>query len=124
MAIPGCTTKYLILPQWDSRGDRGYLPPTPPRGKVGISLEKMVPNLSRTVCIEKLTESVSITGLSLSGMVGVSWHIFDRVSWHIYIKLTNIFWNKLSLFQVVGENTIQPNWDSSFPPTPPPETWL
>ena len=42
-----------------------------PQGKVGISLGKMVPNLSRTVCIEKLTESVSITGFSLSGMVGV-----------------------------------------------------
>ena len=39
-----------------------------------------MPNLSRTVCIEKLTESVSITGFSLSGMVGVSWHIFDGVS--------------------------------------------
>ena len=36
----------------------------------------MVPNLSRILCIEKLTESVSITGFSLSGMVGVSWHTF------------------------------------------------
>ena len=36
-----------------------------------------MPNLSRTVCIEKLTESVSITGFSVSGMVGVSWHIFE-----------------------------------------------
>ena len=32
--------------------------------------------------------------ISLWGMVGVSWHIFDGVSWHIYIQPTNIFWNK------------------------------
>ena len=50
-----------------------------------------MPNLSRTVCIEKLTESVSITGFSLPGMVGVRWHIFDGVSWLIYIQPTNIF---------------------------------
>ena len=49
MAIPGCTTKYLILPHWESRGDRGYLV----SGKVDISLGEMVPNLSRTVWIEK-----------------------------------------------------------------------
>ena len=50
-----------------------------------------MPSLSRTVCIEKLTESVSITDFSLSGIVGVSWHIFDGVSWHIYIQPINIF---------------------------------
>ena len=77
-----------------------------PPGKVGISLGKMVPNLSRTVCFEKLTESLSITGFSQSGTVGVSWHIFDGVSWHIFIQPTNIFCNKLSLFQVVGKTTI------------------
>ena len=110
MAIPGCTTKYLIL----------SLPPPPPSppphthteivreteiiwppGKVGISLRKMEPNLSRTVYTEKLTERVSITG-----MFGVNWPIFDGVSWHIYIQPTNIFWNKSSLFQVVGKATI------------------
>ena len=51
----------------------------------------MFPNSRRTVSIEKLTESVSITGFSLSGIVAVSWHIFDGVSWHIYIQTTNIF---------------------------------
>ena len=47
-----------------------------------------MPNLSRTVCIEKLTDPVSLKGFSLSGMVGVSWHIFDGVN---YIQPTNIF---------------------------------
>ena len=42
-----------------------------------------MPNLSRTVCIEKLTESVSITGFSLSGMVDVRY--FRRVELvHLY----------------------------------------
>ena len=48
-------------------------------------------NFSRTVCNERLTESVSITGFSLLGMVGENWHILDGVSWHIYIQPTNIF---------------------------------
>ena len=50
-----------------------------------------MPNLSRTVWIERLTESVSITGFSLSGMVGVRRHIFDGVNWNIYIQPTNSF---------------------------------
>ena len=37
-----------------------------------------MPNLSRTVCIEKLTESVSIKGFSLSGMVVVSFKPIDQ----------------------------------------------
>ena len=64
MAILCCTTKYLILP---GETEVIWAP-----GKVGISLGKVVPNSSQTVCIEKLTESVSVTGFSLSGMVGVS----------------------------------------------------
>ena len=37
-----------------------------------------MPNLSRTVCIEKLTESVSLTGFSLSGVVGVNFKPIDQ----------------------------------------------
>ena len=101
MAILGCTTEYLILPHWDSRGDRSYL--APGRGRLAFPSEKMVPNLSRTVCIEKLTESVSIMGLSLSGMVGVSWHIFAGVSWNIYIQppVEKSLYSRIPLIEII-----------------------